>query len=73
MPIEIQMRLRENPLYIKFLRENNIWYKLLNRNPNSFDLFIKEMKIKYKLRTSDKIEKISDTLDIVSNLFSNMI
>ena len=73
MPIEIQMRLRENPLYIKFLRENNIWYKLLNRNPNSFDLFIKEMKIKYKLRTSDKIEKISDTLDIVSNLFINMI
>ena len=69
----MRMRLRENPLYIKFLRENNIWYKLLNRNPNSFDLFIKEMKIKYKLRTSDKIEKISDTLDIVSNLFSNMI
>lgn len=73
MPIEIQMRLRENPLYVKFLRENNIWYKILNRNPNNFDLFIKEMKIKYKLRTSDKIEKITDTLDIVSNLFSNMV
>lgn len=73
MPIEIQMRLRENPLYVKFLRENNIWYKILNRNPNNFDLFIKEMRIKYKLRTSDKIEKITDTLDIVSNLFSNMV
>lgn len=73
MPIEIQMRLRENPLYVKFLRENNIWYKILNRNSNNFDLFIKEMRIKYKLRTSDKIEKITDTLDIVSNLFSNMV
>ena len=73
MPLEIQFKLRENPLYIKYLRENNIWYKRLIRNPNLYNKFIDEMKIKYKLRPSDKIEKIVDTLDIVSNLFNSMV
>lgn len=73
MPLEIQFKLKENPLYIKFLRENNIWYKRLIRNPNLFDQFVDEMKVKYKLRTSDKINKVVDTLDVISNLFSNMV
>lgn len=73
MPLEIQFRLRENPLYIKYLRENNIWYKRLIRDPNSFNIFVEEMKTKYKLRTSDKINKVVDTIDVVSNLFSSMI
>lgn len=73
MPLEIQFRLRENPLYIKYLRENNIWYKRLIRDPRSFNIFVEEMKAKYKLRTSDKINKVVDTLDVVSNLFSSMI
>lgn len=73
MPLEIQFKLKENPLYIKYLRENNIWYKRLMRNPKLFDAFVDEMKIKYKLRTSDKINKVMDTLDLVSNLFNNMV
>ncbi len=73
MPLEIQFKLKENPLYIKYLRENNIWYKKLNRNPELFDEFVSEMKTKYKLRTTDKIEKIVDTIDLVSNLFNNML
>lgn len=73
MPLEIQFKLKENPLYIKFLRENNIWYKRLIRNPNLFNQFVDEMKVKYKLRTSDKINKVVDTLDVISNLFSSMV
>lgn len=73
MPLEIQFKLRENPLYIRFLRENNIWYKRLIRDPNSFKVFIEEMKVKYKLRTTDKINKVVDTIDVVSNLFNNML
>lgn len=73
MPLEIQFKLKENPLYIKFLRENNIWYKRLIRNPNLFNKFVDDMKVKYKLRTSDKINKVVDTLDVISNLFSSMV
>lgn len=73
MPLEVQIKLRENPLYIKYLRENNIWYKKLIRNPKLFNEFVNEMKTNYKLRTTDKIEKIVDTLDLVSNLFNNVL
>lgn len=73
MPLEIQFKLKENPLYIKYIRENNIWYKKLMRDPSLFDEFILEMKTKYKLRTTDKINKVFDTIDIVSNLFNNMV
>ena len=73
MPLEIQFKLHENPLYIRFLRENNIWYKYLIRNPSSFKYFVEEMKAKYKLRTSDKITKVVDTIDVVSNLFNSML
>ena len=55
------------------IKKINIWYKKLIRNPKEFNNFIESMKSKYKLRTSDKVEKIADTIGIVSNLFNNMI
>ena len=73
MPLEIQFKLRENPLYIRFLRENNIWYKKLMREPKLFNIFVEEMKAKYKLRTSDKLNRVVDTLDVISNLFNSMV
>ncbi len=73
MPLEIQFKLKENPLYIKYLRENNIWYKRLIRDPSSFNIFVEEMKIKYKLRPTDKLNKVADTINVVSNLLSSMI
>ena len=73
MPLEIQFALKSNPLYIKYLRENNIWYKRLMRHPETFKDFVNEMRIKYQLRPSDKINKVMDTINIVSNLFSSMV
>lgn len=64
---DIQFKLRSNPIYIKYLRENSYWYKILNRN-NNFKEFENEVKINYRLRTIDKVEKISDTIDLVSKL-----
>lgn len=73
MPLEIQMKLKENPLYIKYLRENSEWYKKLIRNPKSFNQFKEEMRTSYKLRPIDKINKTVDTLNLVTNLFNNML
>ena len=73
MPIETQFKLKENILYIKYLREHSYWYKLLIRDPKLIDKFIDEVKTFYKLRTSDKINKAIDTFNLVSNLFNNMI
>ena len=42
MNLDIQFKLKSNPNYIKYIRENSIWYKLLSRNPNLFNEFTKE-------------------------------
>ncbi len=73
MPLEIQFKLKKNPLYIKYLRENNIWYKRLIRNPNSFDNFVAELKVNYRLRPTDKLNDIAETINVVTNLLSSMI
>ncbi len=66
MSIELQYKLRENSIYLKYLKENSFWYKYLNRNNNYFKLFEDDMKTKYKLRTEDRLSKISDSLDTIS-------
>ena len=58
------------PKYIGFLRENSYWYKELNRNSKSVDTFIKEMKVKYKLRTIDKVDSFVDSVDLISKIIS---
>ena len=50
MRIDIQFKIKSNPLYIKYLHENSYWYKILNRNPDMINDFINEAKTNYKLR-----------------------
>ena len=40
MILDIQFKLKSNPLFIKYLHENSYWYKLLNRNPTMFNEFV---------------------------------
>mgnify|MGYP003448201687 CR=1 FL=1 len=70
MFLDIQFSLRNNPSYIKYLRYNSYWYKILNRNPFLIDDFIREVKEKYKLRTTDKINDIMDKIDMVSKFIN---
>ena len=34
---------------------------------------IEELKIEYKLRPTDKINKVFDTVNLISSLFNNML
>ena len=68
MDLNTQYKIFNNSLLHRYLRENSNWYKILNRNPLLLDDMIQEMKDKYKLNTSDKIEKISDKLTMVESL-----
>ncbi len=72
MIYQIQMKINSNPNYKKYLRENSEWYKLLNRNPDNFNLFVKEVKKEYKLRTEDKIQKALDTIEIMQTFALNL-
>ena len=68
MNINLQYKIKSNPNYIRFLRENSIWYKYLNRNPNYFSQLENEMKIKYKLTPKDKLEKFTQNMDKISQI-----
>ena len=70
MNYELKKKFDENPKYLELLRLNSNWYKILNRDPNKYDEFVKEMKIKYKLRTIDKIDNVVDTIDLVTKIIS---
>ena len=59
-PNKIKIIIDSNPDYKRYLRTNSYWYKILNRNPFLIDDFIREVKEKYKLRTTDKINDIME-------------
>jgi len=72
MSLDIQFKIKSNPNYIRYLRENSYWYKNLNRNPESFNIFEQEVKEKYGLRPVDKISRALQTFEILSNVLSTL-
>ena len=62
---EVQLKINSNPRLISFIRENPIWYKRLNRNPDLFKDMIMDMKEKYKLTTSDKINNTLNSINML--------
>ena len=72
MTLDIQFKLKENPNYIKYIRENSHWYKLLTRNPKLFNQFIDEMKVSYKLRPIDRINNALSMVEMMQNIMSTI-
>ena len=72
MFLETQFKLKSNPNYIKYLRENSYWYKALTIKPNMIDKFIEEVKEKYKLRRIDKINNTLNTIETIQNILSTL-
>lgn len=68
MNLYTQYRIKNNSNSLKYLRENSNWYKYLNRNSSYIKPFEEEMKQRYKLTTKDKVDKLVDSLDTVSQL-----
>lgn len=72
MTLDVQFKLKSNPLYIRYLHENSYWYKILNRNPDMFNEFVNEVKTNYKLRPTDKINKALSTFEMISAIISSL-
>ena len=64
MNYEIQRKIQTDINLKRFLRENSYWYKRLNRNPASFSYFVNDMKERYHLTTSDKINRTIDNFNM---------
>lgn len=72
MKLEIQYNIKSNPNYVKYLRENSNWYKILNRNPEMFKQFTEEVKERYRLRPTDRIYKVLETVELLQNVLSTI-
>lgn len=72
MNLDIQFKIKNNPMYVQYLHENSEWYKVLNREPSMFKVFEENVRRDYKLRPSDKILKVLDTIEMFQNIFSSL-
>ena len=65
---EITSKLYSNPLYLEYLRYHPNWYIILNKNPMRYSDFEKEVKIKLKLTTADKISNLQKKIEFVNGI-----
>ena len=72
MSLDLQFKIKNNPNYLRYLRENSWWYKYLNRSDAYFKQFEEEVKTNYKLRPTDRINKALDTFDMIQTLLSTI-
>lgn len=70
MELSLQYKIKNTKKYYQYLKENSFWIKELNRDSNSFENFNDYIKTRYQLRTSDKISKTIDNIDLLSTLLS---
>lgn len=68
MRVDISMKINSDPNLTSFIRDYPIWYKYLNRNPSSFNDFVRDMKDKYKLTTTDRINKTLNNISMIQSL-----
>ena len=68
----VLISLKENEKLFSHFMENSYYIKDLNRNPNVFKTFESKMKEVYKERTSDKISKAIDTVDMISSIIDTI-
>lgn len=65
MTVELQLKINSDPRLKKFIRQYPIWYKLLNRNPLLYKEFVNDMKDKYKLKTSDRLNQTLNNISMI--------
>ena len=72
MTLDIQFKIKGNQYYLKHLRENSHWYKILNRTPEMFAKFEDEVKETYQLKPIHRINKAMNTINMVQTVLSTL-
>lgn len=68
MQLAIKVIIEQNPNLKQYLSENSYWYRYLNRDSNNLKIMSDEMKKKYKLTPTDKLEKINNNINVVAEM-----
>ncbi len=70
MQLRTQFEIKNGKKLYEYLKNNSNYIKMLNRNSDNFKTFESDMKDKYKIRPTDKINDVIDNIDLVSNMLS---
>lgn len=68
MQLQNQIYFKNNIKEYNYLKENSWYIKDLNRGIKNYEDFVKEMKVKYKERTTDKINSALDNIGVISSV-----
>lgn len=63
MTLDLQFKIKNNPYYQQFIRENPIWYKILNRDPLEIKNFNEAVKDRYGLKITDRLNRVFDSIN----------
>ena len=69
MVLDLQFRIKNDERLRQFLRDNSYYYKYLNRSPSYLKEIIEDMKDKYGMRPSDRINKMIDNISLMNSFF----
>ena len=72
MEYYLQQKLTLDKKFKKYLDENSSYIKYLNRNPENYKNFMKDMKEMYKERPTDKLNDAMNTINIVSSILDTL-
>lgn len=72
MHISVSKQILENEKLLNHLKEHSYYIKLLNRDPNNFKLFQKDMSVLYKERPTDKISEAIDGVEMLSTIIDSL-
>ena len=70
MQVSALLELKKDKKMFDLLKANSYWIKELNRDPLNIKVYKEDMKVKYRLRATDKISDAIDNIDIISNVLS---
>ena len=72
MNYNVQIKIQNDVNLKKYLRQNSIWYKYLNRHPEDIEKMLNQMKETYNLRVSDKINNVMDSIDFLNKFIKEI-
>ena len=67
MELDILYKIKNNKKHYDYLRTHSYWYKYLNRSEIYYKDFINDMKDKYKLKPTDRINKMMDNINMIAS------
>lgn len=68
MDQSITSKLYQNDIYLNYLRYHPKWYIVLEKNPNMYIEFEKQLKKDLKITLNDKIDKFRKQVDFINGI-----